>query len=94
MTWVPTVWAVSDRRRFFLGKGDRLDLNILTLEKAVENAAYCRNNLIPRRLVCVPSDWRWSCFRWLELRLREKEPLALEVWDEALSVGNEKNATV
>ena len=73
---------------------DRFDLNSWTLEKAVEKAVYCRNNLIPRRLVKTSNDWRWSSFRWLELGLREKEPLALDAWDDSPPADKEKNATV
>ena len=65
-------------------EGGGYDLNLLTMEQALEKAAYCHRNPVTRRLVTTPAEWRWSSYRWLEMGARDDETLRLDDWDETL----------
>lgn len=67
--------------RFWQAGGGH-DLNIWTLEKAVEKARYCHRYPVTRGFVSDPVQWRWSSYRWLELGHEEDSPLLLDSWDE------------
>jgi putative transposase len=66
----------------FWQAGPGYDKNIWDMEMAVQEAQYCHRNPVKRGLVKSPDEWRWSSFRWLEMGIREGEPLALGDWDE------------
>lgn len=66
----------------FWQEGGGHDKNIWSMELALQKASYCHNNPVKRGLVCDPSAWRWSSFRWLEMDSRLNEALALDDWSE------------
>jgi putative transposase len=72
--------------RLWLAGGGH-DLNIWSLDKAIEKANYCHRNPVKRGLVNDPVKWHWSSFRWLEFGARKGEPLKVDDWDERLVDG-------
>jgi putative transposase len=79
-----TVTERGVRAHRFWQAGGAFDLNVWTMNKAIEKAEYCHRNPVTRRLVRSPEQWRWSSFRWLELGRWEKEPLRVDDRDERL----------
>jgi putative transposase len=71
--------SLSESFRFWQAGGGH-DLNIWSLEKAEEKARYCHSNPVTRGLAIDPGDWFWSSYRWIELGLREDQPLELGAW--------------
>ena len=64
----------------FWQPGGGYDVNILSVEKAINRATYCHNNPVKRRLVQSQEHWKWSSFRWIELGRREGEPIQIDDW--------------
>ena len=64
----------------FWQAGPGFDKNIWDMALAVEKAQYCHRNPVKRNLVRDPVQWPWSSFRWLEMGVREGEPLKVDDW--------------
>jgi putative transposase len=66
----------------FWQAGPGHDWNVCSMEQAIEKAQYCHRNPVSRGLVQAPDRWRWSSYRWLEMGIREGEPVKVDEWVE------------
>jgi len=75
----------GDMTHRFWQAGGGYDFNVWSMEKAVAKANYCHRNPVTRGLVDDPANWRWSSYRWIEMRLTHDAQLELDPWDKFLA---------